>query len=289
MSVSYTPKKDDLFYPAKSLNFFPNVLPSSKAELCARMARLAYCRNTQDFAFDQALITNALATIGFTPRRFFETQGTPNKGGTHCFVAVHDDPAKENKLAIVAFRGTDKDDPADLLDDAGAALQPWDAPGKVSTGFAKAFRDVQPGLLQELQSIDYTLIFTGHSLGAALAVLLASLRRPTSLYTFGCPRVGDPNFVAALAPVDSHRYVDCCDLVARVPPELLGYAHLGNPYYIAQDRTVSFNPDSAFVSSNQLRAREDYLVQCAWKIGNVGFRDLADHAPINYVWPLTPV
>jgi hypothetical protein len=27
----------------------------------------------------------------------------------------------------------------------------------------------------------------------------------------------------------------------------------------------------------------EYLLKYAWKSGNVGVRDLADHAPINYV------
>jgi hypothetical protein len=37
------------------------------------------------------------------------------------------------------------------------------------------------------------------------------------------------------------------------------------------------------VSADRLRARADYLLQYAWKSGNVGIRDLADHAPIKYL------
>ena len=43
------------------------------------------------------------------------------------------------------------------------------------------------------------------------------------------------------------------------------------------------NPSDDFVSGDRLRARADYLLQYAWKSGNVAVRDLADHAPINYV------
>jgi hypothetical protein len=138
-------------------------------------------------------------------------------------------------------------------------------------------------LLPVVQAIDCRLLFTGHSLGAALATLLASLKAPSSLYTIGSPRVGDHDFVASLGTVDSFRYVDCCDAVTQLPPAFLGYAHLGDPRYIDRNRQVSENPSDNFVSADRLRARADYLLQYAWKSGNVGVRDLADHAPINYV------
>ena len=60
-------------------------------------------------------------------------------------------------------------------------------------------------------------------------------------------------------------------------------AHLGEPYYIDRNRNVIENPSDDFVSGDRLRARADYLLQYAWKSGNVAVRDLADHAPINYV------
>ena len=35
------------------------------------------------------------------------------------------------------------------------------------------------------------MLYTGHSMGDALAILAASLRRPRAVYTFGAPRMGD--------------------------------------------------------------------------------------------------
>jgi hypothetical protein len=46
---------------------------------------------------------------------------------------------------------------------------------------------------------------------------------------------------------------------------------------------VTRNPSDDFIFEDQWRARADYLLHYAWKSGNVGARDLADHAPINYV------
>jgi len=76
------------------------------------MSLRAYCDHYPNFAFDQDKITQKLAPLGFKPPLgFFESKGHERKGGTHCFVALHDDAVKENKLAAVGFRGTDKVDP----------------------------------------------------------------------------------------------------------------------------------------------------------------------------------
>jgi hypothetical protein len=281
--VPYSASQQDLFYPAKSLNSFPAQRPKTDAELCAWMCLLAYRDQYPNFAFDQGKIAQELAPLGFQPLGFFESKGHDRNGGTHCFVALHDDAGKNNKLAVVAFRGTDKDDPTDLLDDVDVPLVDWNGGGKVFDGFKDALAEVQTDLLPVVQAIDCRLLFTGHSLGAALAALLASLKAPSSLYTIGSPRVGDHGFVASLSTVNSFRYVDCCDAVTQLPPAILGYAHLGDPRYIDRNRHVNESPSDNFVSADRLRARADYLLQYAWKSGNVAVRDLADHSPINYV------
>ncbi len=281
--VPYSASQQHLYYPAKTLDTFPAQRPKTEAELCAWMCLLSYCDQYPDFAFDQARIKQKLAPLGFQPLGFFESRGHDRNGGTHCFIALHDDAVKENKLAVVAFRGTDKDDPTDVIDDVQAELVPWSGTANVFKGWKDAFDEVKQDLLPVVQKIDCRLLITGHSLGAALATVLATLKAPDALYTIGSPRVGDHDFVASLSGVTNFRYVDCCDIVTTLPPALLGYAHLGDPYYIDRNRNVSENPSDDFVSADRLRARADYLLQYAWKSGNVGVRDLADHAPINYV------
>jgi Lipase (class 3) len=283
-AVPYSARQQDLFYPAKDLSGFPTVLPKTDAQLCAWMCLLAYRDNyPASFAFDQGTISAKLSGLGFQSVQFFESVGHERQGGTHCLLAIHDDPDPNKKRAVVAFRGTDKDDPTDLLDDVDAPLVDWQGASKVYDGFKDALEEVQAGLLAAIQPINYKLLMTGHSLGAAIATLLASLKTPTALYTIGSPRVGDAAFTASLGGVTSYRYVDCCDAVTELPPAGLGYAHLGNMLYIDRHRKVMNAPSDGTVSADHLIARAEYLVRYAWKTGNVGVRDLADHAPINYV------
>ena len=280
--VPYSAAQQDLYYPAQILDKFPAQRPKSEAELCAWLAWLSYRDQYPDFAFDRQGIIQKLDAWAFQPVGFFESRGHERNGGTHCFVALHDDPAKDNRLAVVAFRGTDKDDPSDLLDDVDAPLVNWSGSGKVFAGFKNALGEIEAELLPAVRALDCRLLYAGHSLGAALATLLAGLKAPSALYTIGSPRVGDQDFAASLGGVKSSRYVDCCDLVTQLPPPLLGYAHIGDALYIDRNRQLVENPTDDYIAADRLRARADYLLQYAWKAGNVGVRDLADHAPINY-------
>ena len=63
--------------------------------------------------------------------------------------------------------------------------------------------------------------------------------------------------------------------------------HLGDPFYIGFDRSVKFNRAAESVEADQNDAREKYVLDYAWKNGNVALRDLADHAPVNYVLPVS--
>ena len=287
MGIPYSAEQDDLYYPAKHAMFFPHGRPRSDAAICVEMARLAYCQLETSFAFDRDRIRKVLGQIQFTDCRFFETANAPDGGGSHAFLALDG----KNRLAILVFRGTDMDDPSDLSDDFNALPQPWLAGGNVHSGFSKALLDVWQAVDAALQLvIDYKLLFTGHSLGAAMATLAASLRMPKSLYTFGSPRVGDQAFVDLLKGLDNHRYVDCCDLVARVPPEdVLGYTHIpGQVYYIDFNRAVQqLDPKDPYIGTDRTKAEEDYLKNYAWRIGDLALRPLADHAPVNYVLPVT--
>jgi len=187
--VPYSAGQQDLFYPAKFLDSFPTQRPKTDAELCAWMALLAYCDLYPNFAFDQDKIKQKLGPLGFKPLGFFESKGHETNGGTHRFVALHDNAVKENKL-VVAFRGTDKDDPSDVMDDVDAELVPRKGTAKDYDGWKDALAEVETDLFPVVQPIDYKLLFTGHSLGAALATLLASVKVPSALYMIGSPRVG---------------------------------------------------------------------------------------------------
>jgi triacylglycerol lipase len=142
-----------------------------------------------------------------------------------------------------------------------------------------------------VKAIRLPILFTGHSLGAALAALAASLfgaaNAGSALYTIGSPRVGNPEFAATLDALEVQRYVDCCDLVTRVPPPEMGYTHVAKPNYVDRNGLITVDPSDSFTASDRAAAEIDYLLRYAWRIGNVGVRDLADHTPVNYVWAVT--
>lgn len=155
-------------------------------------------------------------------------------------------------------------------------------------GFAKALEQVWTTVEGMLNGSSSKTIFTGHSLGAALATLAASLRPPAHLCTFGSPRVGNNEFAESLQRVNARRYADCCDVVAQLPPESAAYTHVGELHYLDRFGNAKVGPNRLAVTIDQLLARGDYLQAHAWKSGNAGLRDLADHAPINYVYGVTP-
>jgi hypothetical protein len=123
----------------------------------------------------------------------------------------------------------------------------------------------------------------GHSLGAAVATLAATIWRPGWLVTLGSPRVGDAAFTATVEATHIARFVDCCDAVTEVPPEVGGYRHIKANTYLTRDARTVENPDPSFVMSDRLRARVYYSLRYSWKFWrNVAVRELADHAPSNY-------
>ena len=239
--------------------------PYSEALLCAEISRLVYCR-------DRETVRQNLNGAGFAECEFFD------EGGTQAILAV------DKERAVLAFRGTEGDDPTDIFVDALFVPEPWMSGGKVHMGFAKALEHVWPVIEPHLESLndDSVLLFTGHSLGAALATLAASRHKPNGLFTYGSPRVGDEKFGETLDELEIHRYVDCCDLVCQIPPEP-PYRHVGKQHYIDRLGKVLVNPKITVVVADQNRARAEYLFKHALRFKNLPVRDLADHAPINYV------
>jgi hypothetical protein len=127
------------------------------------------------------------------------------------------------------------------------------------------------------------ILLTGHSLGAALATLTASRMPLSNLYTFGSCRVGDASFAEAMGTINNTRFVDCCDLVTRVPPKEFGYVHVGSLRYIDRNGELLDSPSEETINADRLKAAAWYLVRHSFLPGTVFTRDLADHAPINYV------
>lgn len=130
--MKYDATRESLYHPGNADNFFQlgPVLDlndaKNEAALCAEMSRLAYVK-------DENRLVRYLTRAGFQE---VLTIGY-DSGGTQLFIAKKQDA----NLYVVAFRGTEPDDPTDLFTDAKFSLTPWadDAGrklGEVHTGFA---------------------------------------------------------------------------------------------------------------------------------------------------------
>jgi len=123
---------------------------------------------------------------------------------------------------------------------------------------------------------------------AAVATLLALGFVVSMLVTLGSPRVGDGAFAASLAALPHTRIVDCCDLVTQVPPPGLGFKHAGPALYIDHEGGRHASPSDDFIDADRQLGRKAYLSKYAFRFGTLLARELADHAPVNYLrafWP----
>lgn len=274
MAYHYDPSRKALLTPALDTTFFRAGRPRSEAALSAEFARLAYAPFERD-AQARGTVFTTLERTGFPDVTFFSSASTQ--------ALLARDPAAG--LAVLSFRGTEVD-ARDWATDLDTGMIPWPEGGRVHRGFAAALELIWPEVATALATVAGRLLYTGHSLGAALATLASTRRRPAALYTFGSPRVGDLAFGATLAGLEHRRFVHCCDIVTRVPPEVLDFRHVGALVYVDREgRPLPLAPSDT-MASDQALARRDYAWRWAWRPGTMWTRDAADHAPINYVGPL---
>lgn len=112
--------------------------------------------------------------------------------------------AEAKDKIVIAFRGYSSY-PADLI----AAYDILQVPypfvknaGKTSRGFTCIYQSTRNNLIRELSKLSRTkrLFITGHNYGGALSILAAldiaknTLFQNPIVYTYGSPRVGDPEF-----------------------------------------------------------------------------------------------
>ena len=215
-----------------------------------------------------------------------------SRNDTEVFVAT------KGKDAVIAFRGTEPTHIVDIMADANAKKQDW-VFGRIHSGFAKAlgyvWKDVYD-ICDELHTQGVKLFVTGHSLGAALAVLLAArfafADMPVELTTFGCPRVGDGRFAAYVnEAVPGHeRWVNNSDVVTRLPLSAnwitnavpfgwllpAGFKHSGRLRYITASGDIIDEPSKWRLSVDRLKGR--------WFAGRHFLTDGSrDHSVQNYV------
>ncbi|KAL9683401.1 hypothetical protein QQ045_015223 [Rhodiola kirilowii] len=206
---------------------------------------------------------------------------------TRAFIC-HD---QSTNLIMVSFKGTSPFSALEWMTDCDISWYEFEHVGKVHAGFMKALglqkhngwpKDIPDDsppyayytlrkklkeLLSEHKEAKFAV--TGHSLGAAFAILFVTvlmfheeeelLQRLEGVYTFGQPRVGDAEFGSYMTrkieefDVRYHRYVYCNDMVARLPfdDKALMYKHFGRCFYFNscyKEKVLREEPDKNYFS-----------------------------------------
>jgi len=218
---------------------------------------------------------------------------------------------KKDDATIVAFAGTD---PLHLLN--------WVSDftlGRPQTAVHEGFRDAAAAVWNDVKDAlaaaiasGSPIFITGHSLGAAIAVVTADAARRelqlgnAQVYLFGCPRVGRADFVAPYNiafGATTYRLVHGADIVPTVPPPLLGFHHVGGYLHCGSGGKFSPAPAAPAFGSDepaadaglgqQLRnlfvgfsqnARRDTLGDLSVALPP----GIGDHLPDRYCAALTP-
>jgi len=163
----------------------------------------------------------------------------------------------EASVLVFAFRGTLS--LAGWVADFDFPQQPSAVVGGlVHRGFDNLYGSMRAAVLATARRYPGArVLVSGHSLGGALATLAAADvgtrggrgggARAISVYTYGCPRVGDAAFVraAGVAAPDNWRVVNTADAIPTVPPPGIdGYAYQHTPRaaeITVQQKTVAGN------------------------------------------------
>ena len=169
------------------------------AHLCARISELAYLDDPRPGLLE-------LGT-GFDLVRKYDVAGTQA-------ILVTD-----YRLVVLAFRGTEPDEWRDWLTDLAYIKTDFPGGGRVHQGFYFALVKIWDAVEADLKNLAYPKIYTGHSLGAAIALEAAVLRPPRETHVFGCPRVGNKAFAERL-PEGTVRYENWADPVTFIPPKI---------------------------------------------------------------------
>ena len=195
--------------------------------LFAKLSSIAY--------YNVKKATSQAKKLGFTTTEFYDRDGAQ----AYRFMNKTD--------IVIACRGTQPNEFNDIRADLRAVPVMAETVGKVHLGFKQEVDDLWPMVCEDINrkvNLKKHLWFCGHSLGAAMATIMASrchlypsIKPVEELYTFGSPKVGWPGYVRSLA-VEHHRWRNNNDIVTKVPLWIMGYRHHGTLHYITSDSKV---------------------------------------------------
>ncbi|KAG0130382.1 Alpha/Beta hydrolase protein [Tuber indicum] len=220
----------------------PKLLP--KILYFAEFAAAAYCDPNHVVGTEVTcaggvcpeITTNNITTI----LEFANTQDADTTG-----LVARDDTVKS---IVISIRGSSS--LRNWLANVQAKLKevPEICPGcEVHSGFHEAMQEALPAVVKSVEELrrenpGYTVVVVGHSLGGAIATLMAEeIRRggvEVDLYTFGAPRIGNEELSTFISKSGTNfRVTHTDDPVPRLPPVILGYQHISPEYWISKGDT----------------------------------------------------
>ncbi len=166
----------------------------------------------------------------------------------------------------------------------------WKSGGYVHQGFKILFEELWTEIRPEVERAKEKgpVIFTGHSLGGALAMLAAATLSPTSLYTFGAPRVGNQSFRAHLRKFPAFRVVDRHDIVTLLPHSVeklapYDFHHAGELHYLTGEGEIVMQPSAEDLAEDEARGKQPLTFLMESFKSPQPPACMMDHAPISYV------
>lgn len=285
----------DAVYHAERLPAFVDHNPQWQFEANADNLSLAnawwLCNLSHLAYYDEVDVVPILKRVGLTFEAFIDDRKEQDSQGklikdTQALIASNEE------AIMLVFRGTEPDAIKDIFADAKLPLVDFPGKGKVHSGFYQALSgDCWQHILDVLQrreNRNKALWISGHSLGAALAMIAAAHLEPAGIYNFGSPRVGDSVFCSNFDTMNFHRFANCSDLVTQVPlKDLFDYQHAGTLQYFDASGQLHTEPNQNFIDNDQFKARWLYPFQALpipFLNSKLLFRTLADHAIVNYAY-----
>ena len=172
--------------------------------------------------------------------------------------------ATSGENIFLVFRGTATIE--EWIKDAEFFKEPYtfvENAGNTEEGFTKIYSTIHNSIVDNINELSNsgsftTLFVTGHSLGAALAILsVPEVIKNTSftqpiMYNFAGPRVGDSTFKNLYDSLidTSWRVVNTNDLVPHLPPEFLNYIHVNTEMPITFGQPITDLSDFTLIEEN---------------------------------------
>jgi len=163
---------------------------------------------------------------------------------------------EDEEDVIVVCRGTEVKQISDVKADLSISKTKT-LVGKLHIGFNHYVDKIWTNILVrgvDAKKKDKSLWLTGHSLGAAMATIMAYRfanydlsATPAGLFTYGSPRVGDRKFVNYFnqLPFEHHRWVNDGDIVTKIPFAPFFY-HCGTMHHINSSGMPTLNYERTF-------------------------------------------